>query len=339
MISEVNIRNFGQIREFHTDQFSNLNLFIGENGTGKTTLLKAMYASAKTMEQYHRGDSIRSTSEILSEKMRWVFQAEKLKALVTKGEKSLSFSIVNNNESFDFGFSDSAEVKIINVTEKVTKTNANSVFIPAKEVLSLFSVILRAREVEGLFGFDDTYYDLVKALQIRPHRGRSVKVFADSRKALRDLLGGSVDNDEASGKWYFVNKRGQKFEISVTAEGVKKISILDRLLGNGYISNQSILFFDEVESALHPSAIYDFLDILDKLAFDMGIQIFIVSHSYFVIKKLYLIALKRKQSVMCYSLNQDGSYDVDDLQNGIPENSIVGESVRLYNEEINEELS
>lgn len=39
-----------------------------------------------------------------------------------------------------------------------------SIFIPAKEVLSLFSVILKSREIDKSFGFDDTYYDLAKAL-------------------------------------------------------------------------------------------------------------------------------------------------------------------------------
>ena len=71
---------------------------------------------------------------------------------------------------------------------------------------------------------------------------------------------GKVDYDDNSGKWYYKNQSNQKFSIGATAEGVKKISIMDRLLGNGYVNKESVLFIDELESALHPNAICDFLD-------------------------------------------------------------------------------
>ena len=61
-------------------------------------------------------------------------------------------------------------------------------------------------------------------------------------------------------------------------------------------------------------------------------------HLYFVIKKLYLNALKRKVSIPCISLSQNGNAQYFDMLNGMPENSIINESVRLYEEEINEVL-
>ncbi|MFK5970006.1 MAG: hypothetical protein QM487_07820 [Candidatus Marithrix sp.] len=44
----------------------------------------------------------------------------------------------------------------------------NSIFIPAKEVLSLFSIIKKSRLIDKTFGFDDTYLDLVIALEQEP---------------------------------------------------------------------------------------------------------------------------------------------------------------------------
>lgn len=52
---------------------------------------------------------------------------------------------------------------------------------------------------------------------------------------------------------------------------------------------ESIGFIDEPESALHPTAISQLLDIIGVLA-KKGIQFFLSSHSYLVIKKLYLMA-------------------------------------------------
>lgn len=44
-IEEVQLQNYGKIDKFSCDQFSNINLIIGENGTGKTFLLKALYSA------------------------------------------------------------------------------------------------------------------------------------------------------------------------------------------------------------------------------------------------------------------------------------------------------
>lgn len=60
-----------------------------------------------------------------------------------------------------------------------------------------------------------------------------------------------------------------------------------------------IIFIDEIESALHPKAVCQFLDMIDNIANEMGLQVFITSHSYFVIKKLFLIALKKENTVKC----------------------------------------
>ena len=76
-IKEFELNNYGPLPSFHTDRISNINLMIGENGTGKTFFLKSLYSAVKTAE-YKRGDDIRSFSDVLSEKLRWTFQIEKL---------------------------------------------------------------------------------------------------------------------------------------------------------------------------------------------------------------------------------------------------------------------
>ena len=129
----------------------------------------------------------------------------------------------------------------------------------------------------------------------------------------------------------------QKGETSVPtrrkAEGVKKIAILDTLLSNRYLDQQSIVFIDEVESALHPTAISKFLDIVAALA-DCGIQFVLASHSYFVVKKLFLIAQEKGMSIPVVAV--DGAeWTSSDLKDEMPENAIIAESIRLYEQEVN----
>lgn len=342
-ITSVNMRNFGNIKQFKCDSFSNINLIIGKNGTGKTFLLKALYVAIKTAEEYHRGDDVRSVNEILAEKLRWTYQMQNLGDLVTKSASDrLKFSVKCKEASLKYDFSKDATKQIISSYMDIdfirNDSQSNSIFIPAKEVLSIDNIILTSRERDRSFGFDDTYYDLVKVLRIAPTRGKNFSAFANARKELKELVNGKVDFDESTGKWFY--KIGnQKFAIGVTAEGIKKIAILDRLLANGYIGKSSIIFIDELENALHPTAISDFIDILYYISKEMNIQLFISSHSYFVIKKLCLLAQIKKTAITCISFNQAGdSYQIEDLSNGMPNNSIIDESIRLYEEEIEQVL-
>lgn len=338
-INKVQIKNFGMIDSFANSNFSNINLIIGENGTGKTFLLKSLYSAIRSLEEYKRGDDIKSINEVLSEKLRWTFQVEKLGDIVSKtAEEGLNFEMQLGNDKIQYQFSQSAMSKVGTVVAPDKGKLGNSIFIPAKEVLSLFSVILKSREIDKSFGFDDTYYDLAKALRIAPSRGKNYSVFANSRRIVSDVIDGKVEYDENSGKWFYKNSKNQKFSIGATSEGVKKIAIMDRLLANGYLDTNSVIFIDEIESALHPKAICQFLDMIDIIANEMGIQVFIASHSYFVIKKLYLIALKKAGTVNCISLNKGQMAQICDLHDGMPSNSIIDTSIDLYEQEIEEVL-
>jgi len=339
VINKVTLKNFEILRDIHWENLSKVNLIIGENSSGKSFLLKSLYSANKTVEEFKRGDDNRSIGEILAEKLYWTFQNDKIGDLVSKGEDKLHFEFSFDNKGFSYGFGKQATKNIQYLNNALAERKSNSIFFPSKEVLSLYHIVIKSREQDKMFGFDDTYFDLVKALQIMPKGGRNYEVFANSRKSLEKILGGRIEYDETSKKWQFKNDKNQKFAIGVTFEGIKKIAILDQLLSNRYLDTSSIIFIDEPESALHPSAICQLLDIISALA-ETGIQFFIASHSYFVIKKLFLIATEKKISIPIISLSRDekAAAEYNDLKNGLPNNSIIDESIRLYEEEVEEAL-
>lgn len=150
------------------------------------------------------------------------------------------------------------------------------------------------------------------------------------------MLGGVVEYDETSGRWYFIKGR-HKFPIGVTAEGIKKIAILESLVVNRYLNNGSIVFIDEPESALHPTAISQLLDIVELLS-NRGIQFVLASHSYFVVEKLSLIALEKGCSIPVLSADDNG-WQRSDLLEGMPDNPIINESIRFYKEGVKQVLT
>jgi hypothetical protein len=333
MITGIKLKNFGPLTAVDWKSLAPINLVIGGNGSGKTFLLKALYSAMRTLEEYKRGDVQRTAAEILVDKLQWTFQADKIGDLVTKGaDGQLDFRMTIDGKDFGYTFGKDTTKQILSLENHVPPRASNSIFLPAKEVLSLHDIILKSREVDKVFGFDDTYLDLARALRQAGKGGRNFEAFAKSRQNLENILGGKVEDVDGTGKWIF-RKGKHRFPLGVTAEGVKKIAILDTLLSNRYLDPQSIVFIDEVESALHPTAISKLLDIVAALA-DCGIQFVLASHSYFVVKKLFLIAQEKGMSVPVIAAD-GGDWASSDLKDGMPENAIIAESIRLYEQEVN----
>lgn len=335
MINSVQIENFGMHKNVEWKHLQHINLLLGVNGTGKTFILKALYVAMRTLEQYRRGNAQQSLSDILQEKLHWTFQTDRLGDLVNKtGNAKLSFAMtVDNNKSISYEFGRDTVKKIVKAgTTFLKNRDSNTVFIPAKEVLSLQDVILKSREQDMMYGFDDTYLDLVKALQLPRQRGNNYQHFADGRKILKDILGGTVDYDEKKHQWYY-KKGNTLYSINTTAEGIKKIAIFNQLLANRYLTPRSIVFLDEIESSLHPKAVVEFLQMLYELS-KSGMQFFIATHSYFAIKELYLLAQENHIHIPVLSLEENNAPSYDDLLAGMPDNSIIDESIRLYEREV-----
>jgi AAA15 family ATPase/GTPase len=333
MLTQVKIKNFGPLTDISWENLGKINLVIGDNGCGKTFLLKTLYSAMRTLEEYKRGNEQRTASEILVEKLYWTFQADKIGDLVTKGAESpLSCSITFDGKDFVYVFGKDTTKQISSLENYVLpRGKSNSIFLPAKEVLSLHKIILESREQDKIFGFDDTYLDLARALSLPTKPGGKYAVFTQSRTNLEKILGGKVEYDENSGRWQF-KKGNQKFLLGVTAEGIKKIAILDTLLGNSYLDTRSIIFIDEPEAALHPAAISKLLDIIYLLT-TCGVQFFLASHSYFVVKKLFLLSQRHSMSIPVISSYQS-VWKYSNLRDEMPDNPIIDESIRLYKEEM-----
>jgi len=334
MIKEFVFEKFGPLSDIKATQLSNMNLVIGKNSVGKTFLLKALYAIIRSQEEYKRGDDRRDFEAVLSDKLYWTFQVEKLSDLVQKGvgNRLKAAVTMSDHKSIEFVLGQDTTKKVPTLHNNLEEREANSIFLPPKEVLTLSKVILKSSVQDKSFGFDSTYSDLVLALEAPTQKGRNYDAFSISRSNLENMFHGKVEFDGADNKWIYKNGNS-KFSINVTSEGIKKIAILDTLLGNRFLTPDSIVFIDEPESALHPSAVNQFLEIIALLA-EKGIQFFMATHSYFVVKKLYLIAKKRNLNFPVLLPSDDGTWNQENLVNGIPDNEIINESIKLYDEEL-----
>ncbi len=333
MINHVELKNFGPLSKISWKKLGPINLIIGANSCGKTFFLKALYSAMRTLEAYKRGDDQRTAAEILQEKLYWTFQTEKIGDLVSKGtDEHLSMKLAVNNSDFVYSFGKNTAKQITSLENHVPAREHNSIFLPAKEVLSIHNIILKSRDVDNVFGFDDTYLDLARALRQTTKGGKNYDSFAKSRKNLEDMLGGKVEYEESAGRWQF-RKEKQRFHVGVMAEGIKKIAILDTLLGNRYLDPESIVFIDEPESSRFTPQPYPACWKSSRRWPTRASSSSWPANSYFVMKKLFLIAQEKNISITALVL-ENGQWCCSDMKDGMPDNPIISESIKLYEQEV-----
>ena len=154
MINRAELKNFGPIKQLDWQNLGKINLIIGNNGCGKSFLLKALYSAVRTLEDYKRGDNPDSVTDILKGKLYWTFQSEKIGDLVAKqNDAALFFSLMLNEQEFSYSFGKDTVKAINSIENKVDPRSSNSIFLPAKEVLSIHQIILEARQSRKIFGF------------------------------------------------------------------------------------------------------------------------------------------------------------------------------------------
>ena len=57
MINSISLVNYMALPNITWDKIGKINVIIGENSCGKTSLLKAMYSAVKSIEDYKREDN------------------------------------------------------------------------------------------------------------------------------------------------------------------------------------------------------------------------------------------------------------------------------------------
>lgn len=336
-LNRLYLENFTVFEKLDLNFSKGINVLIGDNGTGKTHIMKLLYSACQAARA-------QETSISFPQKIVGVFKPDNMALHRLVKRRAGNANAVINVSSAECVLSLSFYSKYkknINVTgerswEKQLK-NLISTFIPAKEILSHSRNLIQAIE-KGNVDFDDTYKDIISAASVDVSRGPGREKEKRYLKILQSITSGTVT--VANEKFYLKPGNQSKLEFPLVAEGVRKIALLWQLIKNGTLERGTVLFWDEPEANINPSNISTIAKILLALQSD-GVQIFVATHDYFLPK--YIEVYKNKSNdVMFHSLYFDESKNVqcesqpefDLLQN----NKIIAESIRLYKEEVKKVL-
>ncbi|MGB9498708.1 MAG: AAA family ATPase [Dissulfuribacterales bacterium] len=325
MIERIEIKDFTVFDELKTDFVPGVNLFIGANGTGKTHLLKLMYT-------FQSSGISSGLYKDPSNKLVTVFRPYKLsvKRLIRRGKgfkKEASCSMIKDG------------VKLLcTITEKGADINADiqyikpdkAVYIPVKEMLANapgFRSLYKERHVH----FGEVYLDIIDKAFLPPLKNIQ-KGQQDILKILQKEMGGKVHFEQEE---FFLKQKSTEFEFSLVAEGIRKLALLWLLVSNGALDKGTTLYWDEPETNLNPSILQSVVKVLLALE-RLGVQIFIATHSYELMKEF---ELQQKDHSICFSSlfkEEDGSISINSAKtyHQLFPNKIADEFSRIYDLEI-----
>ena len=290
---------------FSADFCSGINIIIGGNSTGKTTLLKLMYE--------------------ISQKQAGRFSEPGYK----------EFVLSSNENVFDFEL----DGRKVDITFNIKNTSdPHTVYIPEKDILEHAKGLLTFIEQKQT-GFSQIYKDvLIMALDI-PTKAQSTTQESVG-KNIEKIIGGNVQWDKADGSFYTLKTDGSRIPFAHEASGYKKLGFLNLLVSSGQLEPGAILFWDEPENSLNPELMPELINILLELSSN-GVQIFIATHSE-ILASYFAVNRNKGDNVMFYSLYKDNGQikaTSSDRFDMLEPNSLKAEIVKLYEKEIERGLS
>ena len=184
--------------------------------------------------------------------------------LVSKGQNRLKVKIQIQGEILQFEFGKTTKSRIQKLYRSYILPNfgeVKAIFLPPKEILSIFDAIVATREDKEILAYDDTYLDLVRDFR-QPLTLNKASQLTEVWQALRSATGESEIVVEKDGSIWFVQGQ-EKYNVHQIAEGMRKIGILHRLMHNEMLTSRisCVLFVDEPEinyTSPSPSAVSRF---------------------------------------------------------------------------------
>jgi hypothetical protein len=328
MLKTLTLKNFTAFADAEFEFCPGLNVVVGQNGTGKTKLLKAAYLLIRAWPDLMRNPrplTRKRAEEYFSQRVMDLFQPITLANLIRQGSPgpcriagevtgilpTVSGLPAAEQEEllaqFPFGCLteplhwDLAIQSEQDVTLTATNVKLDAAIIPDTAAINTNvqkSLFLPTKEIvsmfEGLIALFERYEIKLDAT----YRDLAVAMNGPALSQPPRLLVGVLKELEKQlggrlelnkGRLIFIGHDGSRTEGPLMAEGFAKLATLLFLFHRGIISEKGeTLFWDEPESNLNPTYIRMAVSALVSLAKD-GLQVVIATHNLFLLREIEVL--------------------------------------------------
>lgn len=332
-LAHVTLENLSAFHVLEREFSPGVNVLIGPNGTGKTHLLKILYAACAIT-------SGEDAEKSFSLKLRNVFLPHegRIGRLARRHKTSVAARITitrQNGRKLTAEFSNhtnkSDDIRVTGETAW-RKEELISAYIPVKEMLAHapgFLATASKREI----AFEEVYEDIIKRAYLPKLKGP----VDQNRNRLLSALQKAIDGRVITkGEHFFLKNRQGELEFTLLAEGMRKLALIWLLIQNGTLLEGSILFWDEPEANLNPSLMGEVVEVILELH-RMGVQLFLATHNYVLLKEFDLRKQER-DAIRYISLFRDEADQIvahsSDTYGDINPNALSDTFVDLYDRDM-----
>ena len=310
MIESIEIENFKKFEKIKLDDCKRLNLISGQNNTGKTSILEALFmfydrnSPDFTLKQYAiRGvNSLELTPSSLWQPLFTNFDLEKKIKISLKKGKNKEEAIYSHNKGYStrVGVSNqpiignqafsstSALTEALNIIYRKNRKNSSeaNIFVQSGQIamdVNNFSNVDKPASFVGAAGKGNSASDAQKLGKIDIETG--LEEITEHLRILEPKLRSlSIVPQSQQPLIYADIGLSRKIPISYMGEGISKLlSILATIA----TSRNGIVCLDEIENGIHFSLFPKIWEIIRKMASEYNCQIFITTHSRDALQGLY----------------------------------------------------
>jgi AAA domain, putative AbiEii toxin, Type IV TA system/AAA domain len=293
MLARLTLKNLTVFADVEFPFAQGLNVVIGQNGTGKTHVLKAAYtvAAVSAWGEKESGATTPTKSYLetaIAKKLRGVFRPDVLGRLARRQagrnrcEVEARFAKKQMRMAFSFNTASKSEVTVDTCPSRWE--GQPPVYLPTRELLTIYPGFVPLYETTEL-PFEETWRDTCLLLGAPLAKGPRLAEIRRLLEPLEEQLGGKVVLED--GGFYLHTPTGN-FEAHLVAEGLRKLATIARLIATGSLIGTGSLFWDEPEANLNPKIIKRVARTIMQLC-QAGIQVFVATHSLFLLRELDIV--------------------------------------------------
>ncbi len=295
MLDRLTLANFTAFPHAEFKFSRGLNVIVGENGLGKTHVLKAAYSTVYMSSKGKRDSGSANPTKAhvqtaLAKHLNAVFKPDSLGRLARRRapgrarcEVSCAFAPPKYSLRFSFNTSSRSEVT-------VDKTPSAwipdiPVYFPTRELLTIFPGFVSLYETTQT-SFEQTWRDTCILLGAPLARGPRLKQIKALLEPIESAMGGKLVLEDSKGFYLKLSK--SKMEVNLVAEGHRKLAMIARLIATGVLQKKGYLYWDEPEANLNPNMTKLVARTIVHLC-QSGIQVTVATHSLFLIREFDIL--------------------------------------------------
>ena len=300
MLTKLELKNFTAFSAAEFQFCKGLNIIVGENGTGKTHILKAAYAaismSAKSDSDKRAANPTKSFMQAaMADRLLETFKPDSLGRLSRhdregrqRAELAVSFS--DHKHDFAIAFNTASKAEVIVEKTPSAWLKVLPVYLPTRELLTIYPNFISTYETSHI-PFEGVWRDTCVLLGAGLARGLREKEIKPLLEPLEEIMGGKVVLEKSGG--FYLSLHGVDIEMHLVAEGLRKIAMIARLIATGALTNKGFLFWDEPEANLNPKLVKKIAQTILHLC-SAGIQVILATHSLFLLREFELLLMREE---------------------------------------------